>query len=299
MADAVAETRTDERNASPWRAVGIFLLLTICLTGVFWALIIATQTAYATYIYGAMWMPAVSALLTCRILRRPFGTLGLGRWPWRYVLLGYLIPIVYCLVGSLGTWSFGFGGFPNVKFVHQVAEAFGLTGAPDWLVIVIFVLLQGTVGMMTSVAAATGEEIGWRGFLVPELARVLPFTGVALVSGLIWAFWHYPITPVVYRSVGVPAWFWLPTFTFAAVAISFAQAWLRLKTGSVWPPIFLHASHNLWMQSIFCPFTTQNEMTKWVAGDLGLAFMIVSAVVALIFWAKRNELPGAADKVIY
>ena len=86
------------------------------------------------------------------------------------------------------------------------------------------------------VNAATGEEIGWRGFLVPELARVLPFTGVALVSGLIWASWHYAITPVVYRSVGVPAWFWLPTFTFAAVAISFAQTWLRLKTGSVWPP---------------------------------------------------------------
>ena len=63
MADAVAETRTDERNASPWRAVGIFLLLTICLTGVFWALIIATQTAYATYIYGAMWMPALESLV--------------------------------------------------------------------------------------------------------------------------------------------------------------------------------------------------------------------------------------------
>ena len=45
MADAVARTRTDERNAGPWLAVGIFLLLTICLTGVFRALIIATQTA--------------------------------------------------------------------------------------------------------------------------------------------------------------------------------------------------------------------------------------------------------------
>jgi len=43
MADAVAETRTDERNASSWRAVAIFLLLTICLTGVFWALIMARR----------------------------------------------------------------------------------------------------------------------------------------------------------------------------------------------------------------------------------------------------------------
>jgi membrane protease YdiL (CAAX protease family) len=291
MADT-AGIRASERNASPWRAIGIFLLLTICLTGIFWGLVIATQTANEVYIFGGMWMPAVSALLACKSLRRPFGTLGLGRWPWRYVLIGYLIPIVYCLVASLGTWLLGFGGFPNIAFVHQAAKAFGLTGAPDWLAIVTYVLLTGTVGMVTAVASATGEEIGWRGFLVPELARVLPFTGVALVSGLIWASWHYAITPVVYRSIGVPAWFWLPTFTFAAVAISFAQAWLRLKTGSVWPPIFLHASHNLWMQSIFFPLTTQNEMTKWVAGDLGLAFAIVSAVVAVIFWAKQDELPG-------
>jgi hypothetical protein len=43
---------------------------------------------------------------------------------------------------------------------------------------------------------------------------------------------------------------------------------------------------------------TPNEMTKWVAGDLGLAFTIVSAVVAVIFWAKRDELPLRADKVV-
>jgi hypothetical protein len=33
----------------------------------------------------------------------------------------------------------------------------------------------------------------------------------------------------------------------------------------------LHASHNLWMQSIFTPLTTDKDYTKWVAGDLGLA----------------------------
>jgi hypothetical protein len=53
---------------------------------------------------------------------------------------------------------------------------------------------------------------------------VLPFTGVALVSGLIWAARHYPITAVVYRDDGLPPWCWLLTFTFVAVAISFAQA---------------------------------------------------------------------------
>ena len=90
----------------------------------------------------------------------------------------------------------------------------------------LFVLLQGTTGMVAGVGAAAGEEIGWRGFLVPEFARVLPFTGVALLSGFIWAEWHYPITAVVYRDANLPPAFWLATFTFVAIAISFAQAWL-------------------------------------------------------------------------
>jgi uncharacterized protein len=51
----------------------------------------------------------------------------------------------------------------------------------------------------------------------------------------------------------------------------------------VWPAVFLHASHNLWMQSIFTPLTTDNEYTKWVAGDLGLALVVVATIVAAVF----------------
>jgi hypothetical protein len=29
------------------------------------------------------------------------------------------------------------------------------------------------------------------------------------------------------------------------------------------------------MQSIFTPLTTDNQYTKWIAGDLGLAFVVV------------------------
>jgi hypothetical protein len=77
---------------APWRAVGLFVLLTICLSGIFWVLINATQTVNAAYIFGLMWMPAAAAILTCRILGRPLRTLGLWTWNGRYVLIGYLIP---------------------------------------------------------------------------------------------------------------------------------------------------------------------------------------------------------------
>jgi hypothetical protein len=68
------------------------------------------------------------------------------------VLIGYLIPIAYCLVASLGIWIFGFGGFPNSDFVQTTAEAFGLGRAPDWVVIALFVVLTGTTGMVSGVA---------------------------------------------------------------------------------------------------------------------------------------------------
>lgn len=280
---------------SPWRSIAVFLALTIVLSGIFWGFINVTQAVTPAYIFALMWMPGIAAMLTCRIVGRPLSSLGLGRWNGKFVLIAYLIPIGYCLVASLGTWLFGFGGFPNGEFVRTTADTMGLGGTPSWMVIALFVMLTGTTGMVAGVGAAAGEEIGWRGFLVPELARVLPFTGVALVSGLIWAAWHYPITAVVYRDAGLPAWFWLLTFTFVAIAISFALAWLRLRTDSTWPGIFLHASHNLWMQSIFFPLTSERADTKWVAGDLGLAFVAVAAVVAAVFWVKRGALSKRND----
>ena len=44
-------------------------------------------------------------------------------------------------------------------------------------------------------------------------------------------------------------------------------------------------------QSIFFPLTSARQDTKWVAGDLGLAFVVAALVVALAFWGKRGALP--------
>jgi membrane protease YdiL (CAAX protease family) len=50
----------------------------------------------------------------------------------------------------------------------------------------VYILLAGSFGLVKSLASALGEEIGWRGFLVPELFKNIGFTGTALVSGVVW-----------------------------------------------------------------------------------------------------------------
>jgi hypothetical protein len=69
------------------------------------------------------------------------------------VVIGYLIPMAYGPVASLGVWALAFGGFPNLEFVHSTADAFGMDGAADWFVILFFVVLTGTVDMMAGVVA--------------------------------------------------------------------------------------------------------------------------------------------------
>jgi membrane protease YdiL (CAAX protease family) len=79
------------------------------------------------------------------------------------------------------------------------------------------------------------------------------------------------------------------------VGISFIYAWMRLKSGSVWTGMLLHASHNLWVQSIFDPLTTDTGRTKYVIGEFGIGLAIAGAVSGYVFWRRRGELPAAGD----
>lgn len=272
----------------PRRAILLFLVIAFVLSTIFYLLIVVTGKPSPLYVTGLMWCPGLGAVLTCILLRRKLTSLG---WGWRpgYQLVGYLIPLIYCLIASAVIWISGLGGFPNMDFVMTAAPQLGLESLPTAVIITAYVVLTGIIGMVSYIATALGEEIGWRGLLVPELAKFTSFTTTAILSGAIWAVWHYPITPTIYAGWATPTWYWMSCFTIAAIAISFALTWLRLVSGSLWPCVFLHASHNLFMQSIFTPLTYDTGITKYIAGDLGAASAVVALVVAFIFWRKRSE----------
>lgn len=60
---------------------------------------------------------------------------------------------------------------------------------------------------------ALGEEIGWRGFLGPKLTVLFGFKKGVLMSGIIWAIWHFPMMLTGYGSIGIPMWFQSMLFT--------------------------------------------------------------------------------------
>jgi membrane protease YdiL (CAAX protease family) len=143
------------------------------------------------------------------------------------------------------------------------------------------------VGSLQSLLSATGEELGWRGFLVPTLARSMSFGRVAVVSGAIWATWHMPLIIFADYNGGTPVWYSVLCFFVMVVALSVPMAWLRLRSGSVWPAAILHASHNLWVQAFFDRVTVDTGPTRWLTGEFGAALAITIGITAWIFWRAR------------
>src|SRR6185437_16230186 len=223
----------------------VYLILTFAFSLIFYRLIIhgslfGTPGMSALYanlsgllIVGLMWSPGVAGLLTRLVFQ---GNLRGHGWGWgktKYQIASYWIPLAYAAVVYVPLWLAGFANF-HAPAVAQYSEAMARTGLPSWTGVAAYFLMLATWGMFFSCTRALGEELGWRGFLVPQLAKVMSFRGVALTSGVIWSLWHYPIILFsTYRGAG-PRWYSLLCFTVMVIGISFLFAWMRLKTGSVW-----------------------------------------------------------------
>jgi len=54
-------------------------------------------------------------------------------------------------------------------------------------------LLVSPAVLLHFVTGPIGEELGWRGYLLPQMMTVLPRIRASLVVGFIWSLWHIPL----------------------------------------------------------------------------------------------------------
>jgi hypothetical protein len=67
-------------------------------------------------------------------------------------------------------------------------------------------------------------------------------------------------------------------------------------TSSLWPCVILHAAHNTFIQRFFNPITVYNNKTPYVAGEFGAALGVLSILIAVYFWKRRDEVQAAKAK---
>jgi uncharacterized protein len=275
-----------------WKKIAVFYGLTLVFSNIFNAFELfggRMDAGNLLYVTGAMWSPGVAALLTKRIFGEPISSLP---WQWggaRYAWLAYLIPLAYALPVYLVAWLTPLGGFLEPGFLKRTAEQFGWQNFPPSLVLLLFVVFTGVLGLVGKTSRALGEEIGWRGFLVPELNKVVGFTGVSVISGLMWAAYHFPVLLFGDYNKGAPAWYSLTCFTLMVVADSFILTWLTLRSRSLWPAAIFHGSHNLFIQSIFTPLTRDTGPSNYIIDEFGIGLVITVSIAALLVWRDANQ----------
>ena len=176
-----------------------------------------------------MWCPAVAAIITLKLKGRSISSLNWNWGDWKYIRLSYFVPALYVLITYILIWLTGLGGLPTAEMVLDWAKELGLVGigtlSPTFAVIVAVILL-GTVGVIRAMATTLGEEIGWRGFFIYELRKVLSFTGVSLFSGIVWASWHWPL--IVYYGGNIALE--LTTFFVVIISMSFIMTYYTFKS---------------------------------------------------------------------
>jgi uncharacterized protein len=80
-------------------------------------------------------------------------------------------------------------------------------------------------------------------------------------------------------------------FTQIVIAIAYVMGYLRVRSGSIWPCVLLHATHNTFIQGILDPFTAPVGWAKYLTIKFG-AGVAVSMVVAAVLVVG---LPSAGD----
>lgn len=264
-------------NTFKRKPVLLFLGITVALSVILYIPIIGMgMGTEGMLILGIMWCPGLAAIFTSLICYKSIKNLG---WRWgktRWQILSYFLPFGYAGIVYGLVWITGLGQLD-------------LTTLSDMITVpgLVRLLILATFG--TGITAL-GEEIGWRGFLVPEMIKDLDWIRVSLYSGVIWVLWHTPLIVFGdYRSQA-PIWFGWLCFAIMLLGTNFAYTWLRLKSDSLWPVVFLHGGHNFIIQIVLDPLTINTGQTFYITTDFGIGLAIAGVIVGVVFWKVGDPL---------
>ena len=215
-------------------------------------------------------LAAIIALARCGG-RADVDELGRSLVRWRvpgglYVLawFGILINAAVVIIGyATRTLRFDASAFSLVKFV---------------LLYFVMIVLDGPLG----------EEIGWRGVLLPQLMKKRRPLSASVIVGVIWYAWHIPLYATDSR-MNTPFEYIL--FLYQCIALSVIFTWFFVKSGgSTLLMIYLHAASNYSTFLRFKLFPRVADSRATALASAGVLLIIaLAAGVSLVREANTRQ----------
>ena len=172
----------------------------------------------------------------------------------KFLLAAWFLPAILTAIGAVLYFAVFPGHFDlsgDYLAANAGAEVMGQLEAQG-LTYPMYILIT-VVGCLTYVPfvnmlLALGEEVGWRGFLYPQLKAKFGRRKGWLIGGVIWGMWHWPLmwmTGYEYGTnyVGFPIVGML-VFCIFTTAAGILCDWLYEKTECIWIPSVFHGAVN-------------------------------------------------------
>lgn len=220
-----------------------------------------------------MFVPLIVVLFTMLLTGEMFtkqgwASLGFHRFSWKVFLIGLVVPLIPTLIGYVIVWNTGLGEF---KVPPEVEGKF---------LLFLFSTIASLV--INSLTKMLGEEIGWRGYLLPRL-QGLGIEKALFISSFIWGLFH--LAPILFSGQyhsDTNFLIFIPLFILNVLFVGYFVGYLRLISGSIWPAIFAHGIHN--MAWTYCAAYTinANPIVTYLTGDVGVIGVAFYFIVYLI-----------------
>ena len=196
-------------------------------------------------------------------------------WKW-YLVPFLLVPSMYLFI------LFLHAGISQTPIDFSTTFAYNFFG-PN----ANFVLL--VIPFLISDAITNGEEIGWRGYVLPRLQAKHSALTASLILGVIWGLWHLPKF-VSHWDTAVFGW-----YCVQVLAQTIVYTWLYNNTkGSLLLVTLFHAASNT--AAFFLPLS--NTVTNILSAQIIETLVWVFVGVVVVFIAGPARLSRTEPKQV-
>lgn len=212
--------------------------------------------------------------------------------------LGMILLVVAALGTSAlcGVYRFDLAGLSGLREI-VLAEALVTGQDPSQMATMHEILVAQVISViffsLLNILPALGEEIGWRGWLMPQLAPL--GTGpMILISGVLWGLWHLPLLLLGYNYPEASPLVAAGAMIGMCTVVGALLYWVRLHSDSVWPAAVghgaLNASAGLAMVLAHTPVALIDTTRATILGVCG--WIIPAVLVAVIWWRGGLRAPA-------
>jgi len=243
-----------------------------------------------------MFVPLIGVAVTCAIFRDKFSLLPVRpniRGNVKWYLVALFGPAVLSAAGAAlffavhpESFDASMGYYTDMVVKQAQAAGQAVDGGTARLALFGQMLLAMTLAPFFNMIFAFGEEMGWRGYMMPKLCERVGPKGAVIVGGVIWGLWHAPITAMGHNYgldyAGFP-WLGILAMCCFCTVVGCLLTWLTFKVGSVWPAALAHGALNA-VSGASVYFVKGGSYDPFVGpmpvGYIGGAAFIALAVVA-------------------